>query len=92
MAPSPIAQRHVNVLASAAARFNDELTILGSSVQALIRNAPPPDPARPALLEMQASIQRSMWLASGMLNYAVRKGARRPMAAEPERLMEDPRF
>jgi len=75
---------------AAAARFDDEFTILGSSVQAPIRQTPPEDPARPALLEIQAAIQRSMWLSSGMLNYAIRKGARRPMAASPERLMEDP--
>lgn len=76
-------------MAAAAARLNDEFTILASSVQALIRQTPPEDPARPALLEMQASIQRSMWLSSGMLNYAMRKGARR-VAAQPERLMEEP--
>lgn len=87
MAPSPVALRHVNIMASAASRLNDELTILGTVVQDCIREAPPQDPARLALLEMRASLQRCIWLTSGMLNYAVRKGAR-PMSARPEAMMD----
>lgn len=74
--------------AAAAHDFNDELTVILSSVTTTIRSLAPDHPVRPLLLDLQSAAQRCAWKASGLLNFTAQRGAR-PSAATMERLVED---
>ena len=76
------------VSAAAAHQWNDELTVILSSVVESIRELEPGHPAREKLLALQAAAQRCAWTASGLLNFSARQGAR-PTAATFDRLVEE---
>jgi hypothetical protein len=74
------------VAAAAAHDWNDELTVILSSIETLLdAHGPSPD-TRVALLEVRAAAQRCAWKASGLLNFTARQGAR-PSATPMERLI-----
>ncbi len=50
----------------------------------------PGHPARPLLLELQRSVERCVWKASGLLNYSARRGSR-PVNVPMERLILESR-
>jgi hypothetical protein len=75
------------VAAAAAHDWNDELTVILSSVTSSIEALEPGHPARPLLMDLQSAAQRCAWKASGLLNYSARHGAR-PVAASLENLLE----
>ncbi len=62
------------VAAAAAHDLNDELTVILTSVSASIGRLPPDHAARPLLLDLQSAAQRCAWKASGLLNFAARRG------------------
>ena len=82
------ADRICAVAAAAAHDLNDELTVILSSVVAMRRELQAGDPAREKVIELQAAAQRCAWIASRLLNFSDRKGAR-PTAAAFERLIEE---
>jgi hypothetical protein len=82
------ADRICAVAAAAAHDLNDELTVILSSVAAMRRELEAGDPGREQLVELQAAAQRCAWIASGLLNFSARKGAR-PSAATFERMAEE---
>jgi hypothetical protein len=84
------ADRVCAVAAAAAHDLNDELTVILSSVTDALRALEPQHPARPLLLDLQAAAQRCAWTASGLLNFAARRGAR-PSAATLDRLVAEDR-
>jgi hypothetical protein len=75
------------VAAAAAHDFNNELTVILSSVSDLILTLEPGHPARPLLGDLRSAAQRCAWKASGLLNYSARQGAR-PSPADMESLMD----
>jgi hypothetical protein len=64
------------VAAAAAHDFNDELTIIFSSVCDTLAALPAEHPSRRMLLEARSAAQRCAWKASGLLNYGARQGVR----------------
>jgi hypothetical protein len=74
------------VAAAAAHDWNDELTVILSSVESLLGTISANSPARPMLLDLRAAAQRCAWKASGLLNFTARRGAR-PSAATMESLI-----
>ena len=76
--------------AAAAHDWNDELTVILSSVTSSIRALEPGHPARPLLLDLQSAAQRCAWKASGLLNFTARRGAR-PSSVKLERLVDEER-
>ena len=81
------ADRASAVAAAAAHDFNDELTVILSSVSGSIAALEPGHPARPLLLDLQGAAQRCAWKASALLNFGARRGVR-PAATPLERLLE----
>jgi hypothetical protein len=80
------ADRACAVAAAAAHDLNDELTVIVNSISCSLHRLEPGHPARGLLLEAQRAAQRCVWKTSGMLNYAVRRGAR-PASVPMERLV-----
>ena len=78
--------RNCAVAAAAAHDWNDELTVILSSVENLLETVGPESPARHVLLELRGAAQRCAWKASGLLNFTARRGAR-PSAASMESLI-----
>jgi hypothetical protein len=76
------------VAAAAAHDFNNELTVIMSSVTAALATLDAAHPARPLLLEIQAASQRCVWKASGLLNYSARVSPG-PVRASFEYLVEE---
>lgn len=74
------------VAAAAAHDLNDELTIILNGAARSIELLEPGHPARPLIRELEHAAQRSVWKASGLLNYGARHGAR-PVPIPMERLM-----
>ena len=66
------AKRACAVVAAAAHDFNNELTVIMSSVSQVLTALGPDHPSRPLLLEIQASAQRCVWKASALLNFSAR--------------------
>ncbi|MEI9970624.1 MAG: hypothetical protein WDO73_00455 [Ignavibacteriota bacterium] len=65
--------KHAGAVAAAAAHdFNNELTVILSSVNAALSAVSSDHQARPLLLEIQAAAQRCVWKASGLLNFSAR--------------------
>jgi hypothetical protein len=83
------ADRASAVAAAAGHDFNDELTVILTSVVESIRALEPGHPARPLLLDLRAAAQRCAWKASALLNFGARRGAR-PNAAPLEVFLENP--
>jgi hypothetical protein len=80
------ADRACAVAAAAAHDLNDELTVIVNSVSCSLRALDFDHPARSLLLQAQSAAQRCVWKTSGMLNYAVRRGAQ-PANVPMERLV-----
>ena len=78
--------RNCAVAAAAAHDWNDELTVILSGVDDLLKGMKPDDPGRRILLELRAAAQRCAWKASGLLNFTARRGVR-PTAATMESLL-----
>jgi hypothetical protein len=76
------------VAAAAAHDFNNELTVIMSSVAEALSTLAADHPARPRLLEIQAAAQRCVWKASGLLNYSARVSPG-PVRASFEYLIEE---
>ena len=74
------------VAAAAAHHWNDELTVILSSVDSLLETVGPEHQARRRLLELRDAAQRCAWKASGLLNFTALRGAR-PSAASLESLI-----
>jgi hypothetical protein len=64
------------VAAAAAHDFNDELTVILSSVYSSITALEPGHPARPHLLDLQDAAQRCARKTSGLLSFGLSGGAR----------------
>lgn len=75
------------VAAAAAHDFNNELTVILSSVTTSIQNLEPGHPARPLLLDLQNAAQRCAWKASGLLNFSAESGTP-PVRAPFESLIQ----
>ena len=68
---------HACAIAVAAAHdFNDELTVILSSVHSSITVLEPGHPARPHLLDLQDAAQRCARKSSGLLSFGLSGGAR----------------
>ena len=72
MEPLTNADRAYAVAAAAAHDFNNELTVILSSVAGALGAVPAENPARELLLDIQAAAQRCVWKASGLLNFSAR--------------------
>ena len=66
------AKRACAVLGAAAHDFNNELTVIMSSVSQVLNTLGPDHPCRPDLLEIQAAAQRCVWKSSALLNFSAR--------------------
>jgi hypothetical protein len=64
------------VAAAAARDFNDELTVILSSVFNSIETLEPGHPARPYLFDLHDAALRCARTTSGLLNYSFSQGAR----------------
>ena len=68
---------HAYAVAAAAAHdFNNELTVILSSVANSIMSLEPGHPARPHLLDLQEAAQRCTRTTSGLLAFSFSRGAR----------------
>jgi hypothetical protein len=68
---------HAYAVAAAAAHdFNNELTVILSTVFDSIRALEPGHPARPHLLDLQEAAQRCSRTTSGLLAFSFSRGAR----------------
>lgn len=68
--------------------FNNELTVILSSVSTLIEALEPGHPARPQAFELQDAAQRCAKKTSGLLRFGMRRGGR-AMRVSLDRLIED---
>jgi hypothetical protein len=75
------------VAAAAAHDFNNELTVILSSVTGALGAVHDDHPAREMLLDIQAAAQRCVWKASGLLNFSARVNPN-PVRASFEYLIE----
>jgi hypothetical protein len=65
--------KHACAVAAAAAHsFNDELTVILSSVNGVVELLEPDHAAQELLLDIQAAAQRCVWKAAGLLNFSAR--------------------
>ena len=75
------------LIAVAAARdFNDELTVIMSSIDGILDHLADGHPALPLLAELQGAAQRCIWKASGLQAFGSRRGAP-PTAIPLEKLL-----
>jgi len=81
-----ITDRAGAVAAAAAHDWNDELTVILSSVDNLLETLGAEHQACRFLLEVRAAAQRCAWKSSGLLNFSARGGVR-PSAASLESLI-----
>lgn len=72
--------------AAAAHDLNNELTVILNSVTQCLKTLETDSPERKLLLELEASAQRCVWKASGLLHYSAR-GRLGPVRASFERLI-----
>ncbi|MBZ5726309.1 MAG: hypothetical protein LAP87_15085 [Acidobacteriia bacterium] len=62
-------------MASAAAHdFNNDLTVILSSISSSLEILEPGHPAHAFLLDLRCAAQRCAWKASGLLNFSARQG------------------
>lgn len=78
--------RDCAIAAAAAHDWNDELTVILNSIEALLAGGSADAPGRDILLELRAAAQRCAWKASGLLNFTARRGVG-PSAASMESLI-----
>jgi hypothetical protein len=79
---------HAYAVAAAAARdFNDELTVILTSVSESLGSLDEGHPAHAILLDLQGAAQRCAWKAAGLLQFSARRGTR-PSAAPLESLID----
>jgi signal transduction histidine kinase len=64
------------VAAAAAHDFNNELTVILSSVSSLILGLEPGHPSRPQLLDLQDAAQRCARMSSGLLRFGIQRRSR----------------
>jgi signal transduction histidine kinase len=64
------------VAAAAAHDFNNELTVILSSVSSLILALEPGHPSRPQLLDLQDAAQRCARMSSGLLQFGIQRRTR----------------
>ena len=88
MEPLSSAKRACAVAAAAAHDFNNELTVILSSVSDLLGELDEQDPLRPLLLDIQAASQRCVWKASSLLNFSARANPG-PVRASFEYLVDE---
>jgi hypothetical protein len=74
------------VAAAAAHDFNEELTVILSSVTHSIEALEPGHPARPHLFDLQHAAERCVRMTSGLLAYSFSRGFR-PVATPFETLI-----
>jgi signal transduction histidine kinase len=68
---------HAYAVAAAAAHdFNNELTVILSSLDHSMMALEPGHPARPYLLDLQEAVQRCTRTSSGLLTFSFSRGAR----------------
>ncbi len=72
--------------AAAAHDWNEELTVILSSIDVLLAKGGADTPGRDILLQLRAAAQRCAWKASGLLNFTARRGVA-PSAASLESLI-----
>ena len=75
------------VAAAAAHDFNNELTVILSSVSASIQALEPGHPARPHLLDLQDAAERCARKSSGLLRFGTKRSGN-PSAGGMERVIE----
>jgi hypothetical protein len=75
------------VSAAAARDFNNELTVILSSVSESLESLEDGHPARVRLLDLQGAAQRCVWIAAALQQYSARRGVR-PSAALMESLID----
>src|SRR5438270_4287962 len=80
------ADRVCAVAAAAAHDLNDELTIIINGAAQSIELLEADHPALEFISQLQNAAQRSIWKASGLLNYGIRRGVR-PVPVAMERLI-----
>jgi hypothetical protein len=78
--------RDCAVAAAAAHDWNEELTVILSSIDVLLAKGGADTPGRDILLQLRAAAQRCAWKASGLLNFTARRGVA-PSAASLESLI-----
>jgi len=75
------------VVAAAAARdFNDELTVILSSIDAAAATLEAGHPALAFLTDVQNAAQRCVWKSAGLMEFSSRRGVR-PSATRLEHLL-----
>jgi hypothetical protein len=75
------------VAAAAAHGFNNELTVILSSVSDALDSVGPQHPAHEMLLDIQAAAQRCVWQSYGLLNFSARVSSH-PVRASFEYLID----
>jgi glucan phosphorylase len=76
------------LIAAAAARdFNDELTVILNSLDAVLEHLEEGHPALPLLNDLQGAAQRCVWKTAGLLEFSVRRGIP-PSIMRLERLLD----
>ena len=76
------------IAAAAAHGLNNELTVILNSVSNSIPTLEPGHPARPDLLDLHLAVLRCSRIASGLLEFSARNGAR-PASAPFDHLIKD---
>ena len=76
------------IAAAAAHGLNNELTVMLNSVSNSIPTLEPGHPARPDLLDLHHAVLRCSQIASGLLEFSARNGAR-AASAPFDRLVKD---
>ena len=74
--------------AAAAHDFNNELTVILSSVSSLVQALEPGHPARPHLLDLRDAALRCARMSSGLLQFGVQR-SKRAVSTTLENLLAD---
>lgn len=74
------------VAAAAARDFNDELTVIMSSLEGVLEYLEDGHPALPLLNDLQGAAQRCIWKSAGLLEFSSRRGVP-PLVARLEQLL-----
>jgi hypothetical protein len=74
------------VAAAAAREFNDELTIILTSLEEVLEYLEDGHPALPLLFDLQSAAQRCVWKTAGLMEFGTRRGGQ-PTTARLEQLL-----